>query len=87
MIFTILNLVLQTNTFQGIVVTNGFQSYALFIYECGKLQWSGNGAIGFKANSRLSRIHRLSGSNASFVACENSPGSVWSNLVYQLRKL
>ena len=59
----------------------------LSIYECGKLQWSGDGVIGFKANSTLSKIHRLSGSNASLVACENSPESVWSNLVYQLRKL
>lgn len=77
---------IQTNTFQGIVVTNSFQTYALFTYECGKLQWSGNAAIGFKANSRFYGIHSLSGSNASSIACENSPGSIWSNLIYQLRK-
>ena len=68
-------------------MTNGFQSYALFTYECGKLQWSGNADIGFKANSRLFDIRTMSGSTANSIACVNSPDSIWSNLIYQLRKL
>ena len=77
---------MQTNTFQGIVVTNGFQSFAVFTYRCGSMQWSGDAMVGFKAISRLSRIHQLSGANASSIACQNSPRNVWSNVVYQLRK-
>lgn len=68
-------------------MTNGFQSYAVYIYECGKLEWSGDAIIGFKANAMLSEIHKLSGTNASYVACQNLPQSASTNLVYQLRKL
>lgn len=75
------------NTFQGIVVTNGFQSFTVFTYQCGGLQWSGNAMIGYRANSRKFKIHELSGGNASSIACQNSPSSVWSNVIYQLRKL
>lgn len=76
----------QTNTFQGIVITNGYQSFTVFTYRCGSMQWSGNAVIGFKANSELSSIHEFSGRNAKSVACRNLPMSVWSNVVYQLRK-
>lgn len=76
----------QTNTFQGIVVTNGYQSFSVFIYRCGSLQWSGDAVIGFKVNSELLDIHALIGSNTSTIACQNLPGSVWSNVVYQLSK-
>ena len=76
----------QTNTFQGIVITNGYQSFTVFTYHCGMMQWSGNAAIGFKANSGLFKIHELSGSNAKSIACQNLPTSAWSNVVYQLRK-
>ena len=50
------------------------------------MQWSDNAVIGFKANSELYEIHRLSGRNANTIACQNSPRNVWSNVVYQLRK-
>ena len=34
---------LQTNTFQGIIVTDNVFSYAFFSYTCGDVQWSGQG--------------------------------------------
>ena len=77
---------MQTNTFQGLVITNGYQSFTVFTYRCGKMQWSGNAVIGFKANSELSAIHKLSGRNAKLVACRNLPTNIWSNVVYQLRE-
>ena len=51
------------------------------------MQWSGDAVIGFKADYNLHEIHQLSGSNANSIACQHSPRAVWSNVVYQLRKL
>lgn len=75
---------MQTNTFQGIVITNGYQSFTIFTYRCGSLQWSGDAVIGFKVNDELYEIHELSGNNGSSIACQNSPRTIWSNVVYQL---
>ena len=43
--------------------------------------------IGFKVNDELYEIHELSGNNANSIACLDSPRTIWSNVVYQLRKL
>ena len=77
---------MQANTFQGIVITNGYQSYTIFTYHCGSLQWSGNAVIGFKATENLFQIHQLSGSDANLIACQKSPRSLWNNLIYSLCK-
>ena len=77
--------ILQTNSYQAIVSTDGTQSFALFTYQCGSMMWSGNATIGFNAggtfyrNQNLSRTGRIND-----VACQNYPGAVWSNLVYRL---
>ena len=76
----------KANTFQGVLITNGFQSFTVFTYRCGSMQWSGNAVVGFKADDHLYEIHSLSGSSANSIACLNSPGSVWSNVIYQLCK-
>lgn len=68
------------------MITNGYQSYTVFTYHCGSLQWSGNAVIGFKANKNFFKIHQLSGSNANSIACLKSPRSLWNNVVYQLCK-
>ena len=39
-----------TNTFQGILITDGSSSYAVFIYECGGMKWGG-GVIGWQAST------------------------------------
>lgn len=78
---------LQTNTYQGIVITNGQQSYALFVYQCNRMGWSGNATIGFSAAGNFYQNHHLSGTpNAKTIACMNLTGSVRSNIVYQLSK-
>ena len=69
------------------MITNGYQSFAVFTYRCGSLQWSGDAVIGFKVNDQLYDIHELSGNSANAIACLNSPRTIWSNVVYQLRKL
>ena len=80
-----LQLCSQSNTFQGILITNGNDSYAVFTYECGTLQWAQSSTvIGFKAQSYF-RNYPTAGEDAMFVACvDNAPGTNWRNLVYKL---
>ena len=73
----------QNNTFQGALVTDGTDSYAVFTYRCGDLQW-GVAGIGFLGGN-FPQVHRIVNSeNATQqVACANYPNE-WSNLVYHL---
>lgn len=76
----------KTNTFQGILITNKQQSYAVFTYKCGLIRWSGDASIGFNTDGQFYHSHYLSlTSNASMVSCINSY-SAWTNIVYQLCK-
>lgn len=77
---------MQTNSYQGIVITNGQQSYALFTYQCGQLGWSGDATIGFSAEGKLFQNHYLSGTYAKNIACLNSGVTIWSNVIYQLSR-
>lgn len=75
----------QTNSYQGIVITDGIESYALFIYQCGAVSWHGSATVGFNAGGTWFENHPLSGTrNVASVACLNSTRSVWTNLVYKL---
>ena len=75
----------QTNSYQGIVVTNGTESYAVFIYQCGAVSWHGNATVGFNAGGTWFENHPLSGTRrVASIACLNSTTSVWTNLVYRL---
>ena len=79
---------LQNNTFQGLVIGNGFQSYAMFTYRCGEIGWSGNATIGFKGSDNFFENHHLSRQDTRLIACINSTStSSWTNLVYNLSKL
>ena len=76
---------MQTNTYQGVLVTDGTTSYAVFIYQCGLMGWSGYASIGYYAVGNFSQDHPLANSvSANTIACVNLPTSVWSNVVYQL---
>ena len=82
-----LYILLQTNTYQGVVITNGQQSYTLFIYQCDRMGWSGNATIGFSASGNFYQNHHLSGTpNANRIACMNLTDIERSNVVYQLSK-
>ena len=72
-----------TNTFQGILITDGISSYAVFIYECGGMEW-GEGVIGWQQSSS-SRFdwHFLSGMrNSTSIGCLYS--STYSAVVYKV---
>ena len=77
---------LQTNTFQGIVITNFTTSFAVFIYKCRDLQYSAGATIGFTAFDVLFANHRLSGYSAKKIACMNSNQTKWVNVVDKLTR-
>ena len=70
------------NTFQGVLITDGSSSYAVFIYECGGVEYGG-GVIGWQASTSEYAVHYLSDKVAStLVGCLYS--STYSAIVYQL---
>ena len=84
---------MQTNTFQGVVITDGSQSYAVFIYKCGLLQWSGldrfyrHAVIGYNMKGQFMN-HPFSGFGvATNVACVNSPETSWTTLLYDIGEI
>ena len=72
------------NTFQAVVITSGFQSYAVFIYQCGDLNWGNTATIGFKADSDYFANHPSSQSAANSVDCQGSDS--WSTVIYEMSK-
>ena len=74
----------STSTFQGILITDGSSSYAVFIYECGGMEWGG-AAIGWQASTSQYNSHSLSGLSSSYtVGCLYS--SSYSAIVYTLHR-
>ena len=77
----------QNNTFQGLIITNGFQSYTIFTYRCGLMGWSGNATIGYKAEGNNFENSKFNGSSARLIACLNSSSnSSWTNIIHKLSK-
>ena len=80
---------LQSNTFQAVVTTDGFDSHAIFSYQCGLLNWkSTDGAvIGYSVDNKYydNNIFSMS-SNISNIACQQSPDSVWNSVLYNIGK-
>ena len=76
-----------TSTFQAVLITNGMDSYAVFIYECGGMEWGG-AEIGWQArrlygNNNVQEAHYLSGSvESADIGCLYS--SNHSAIVYRL---
>ena len=58
-----------SNTFQGVLITDGSSSYAVFIYKCGSMRWGG-GVIGWQESLSQYNSHYLSGdSNSNDIGC------------------
>ena len=76
---------LQTNTFQGMLVTNYSTSFAVFTYYCGDLGFSNGATIGFSSGDGLFANHPavLRGS-AQSIACLKQSTSLWVNAVYEV---
>ena len=75
---------MQGNTFQAVLTTNGTKSYGVMTYHCGELGWSDPATIGYYAPTTVSYNHPLSqGLLTDEIACLHS-GSDWSNLIFEL---
>ena len=75
----------QTNTFQGIVITDGNKTYAVYTYHCDDVEWSDGSVIGFNAGGSYYANHPLSDSLAARdIDCVHSPESEWNNVVYDV---
>ena len=74
------------NTFQGILITNGTQSYSVFTYECDQLEWSDEATIGYNAGGDYNASHPLSGTLfANSIDCLHSNINVTvNNIIFDL---
>ena len=82
--------IVQHNTFQAVVITNGTKTYTVFTYHCDDINWAnGNSTvIGFNAGGTSYENHPFSGTpDASDIDCESYPPSLWNNLVYDVNPL
>ena len=76
---------MQRNTFQGIVITDGNKTYAVYTYHCDDIEWSDGSVIGFNAGGSYYDNHPLSDSiSARDIDCVHSPGSEWNNVIYDV---
>ena len=67
------------------IATDGIDSYAIFTYKCGELNWMDTTTIGFSITQDFYVNDHLSQSpNVNDIACLNSPTSEWSNVVYHI---
>ena len=74
-----------TNRFQGVLITDGFDSYAVFLYNCDDMDWNGAAKIGWQASPSLYNSHRMSGAvNARDVACINTPITLSSTILFKI---
>jgi hypothetical protein len=55
----------QTNTFQGVIITDVTRTYYIFTYICGEMEWSGQGTetaiAGFNSNADYYYNHPVNG--------------------------
>jgi len=61
-IYDVKYLPIQTNTFQCVLATNGFESFVMFLYPDGRIQWTTGDDSG--GSGGLGGIEALAGINA-----------------------
>ena len=82
----------QQNNFQAVVVTNGLQSYTVFTYQCGELNWklgysSFRASIGYSVKYTSFVNHPFSQqANVTDIACLNQHCPPWTNVVYKISR-
>ena len=64
-LFYYCHFILQTNTYQGIIITDTVFSYYLFSYTCGDIEWSGQGfetaIVGYSSKADFFGNHPANG--------------------------
>ena len=74
----------MTNSFQAIIITDNIATYAVFIYECGGMEWGG-GVIGWQARDYKYESHNFTGeSHSNEIGCLGF--SNYSSLVYRISR-
>ena len=67
------------------LATDGTRSYAIYTYECGKLNWIKRSAgIGFSAGTIFAEHPLSRNSSVNEIACINENSSNWSNILYEI---
>ena len=67
------------------MVTDGTNSYAIFIYRCGDLEWSGGATIGYGASLEMFSNHRFSGTFfVTATACLSNPDNQFFTVLYEI---
>ena len=74
---------LQENTFQAVLITDGVDSFTVFTYNCGLIEWDNGGSntVGFNAAGQVYDNEDPSGID---LACINGNESDWSSVFYKL---
>ena len=71
---------LQTNTFQGILVTDFNTSYIIVTYRCGDMEFSNPGRIGFYIGNDITVLVGASKREKPHLySCINEPDTAWVN--------
>ena len=72
-----------TNSFQGILISDGSSSYAVFIYDCTNMEWGG-GVIGWQQSTTRYASHSASRQSSSNEAVCDYQSSSFTSLVYRV---
>lgn len=76
---------LQSNAYQAIIITDGENTYSVFTYKCGEMEWARGATIGYNSGGEQFRNHPLSGEiGTPTIACSNLPRNEFVNVVYKL---
>ena len=83
MVYVFFSIQSTTNTFQGVLISDGSSSYAVFIYDCLKMNWGG-GVIGWQQNTTQYASHSASGQSSSNEEVCRGRSSSFTSLVYRI---
>ena len=79
---------LQENTYEGVIISDGIRTYAVYTHHCDLLEWAGfgnNAVVGYSLRGTYFANHPLSGlEEVEDIGCLNQSRSDWTNLVYRL---
>ena len=86
---------LQTNTYQALVISNGLETFTVFIYNCDLLNWIGRqgsyASIGFSVHGQTEDFPNFENSifsqkaTVKNTACRNMPFNIlYSTIVYRV---
>ena len=76
---------IQSNTFQGILITDGSSSYAVFIYNCSNMEWGGSVINWYQSETHYAVYYASGLSNSNRAVCGYQT-TIFTTLVYRIDK-